>query len=335
MITLCFILIFFNIGRLLMNTTHTKVTIIIPNYNNRNLLEDLLNSLKAVSTPYDIIIIDNASKDDSADFIKKSYPQIKLIENEVNMGFAYAVNQGIKSSKTEYVFLLNNDTVIDKNCISNLIKTIEKDNSIFSVSSKMIQYHNKDLIDDAGDEYNILGWSKKIGNNHNISEYDEDCEVFSACAGAALYRRKYFEEIGYFDENFESYVEDMDLSFRSRLHGYKSYYSSKALVYHYGSATSGSKHNPFKVRLSARNNIYLIYKNMSTWMKVINFIFIFLGDLIKYLYFYRKGFGQDYLDGLVEGLKTRKQLEKTKNIPLKNYIHIELSLIKNLFKYPF
>lgn len=70
-------------------------------------------------------------------------------------------------------------------------------------------------------------------------------------------------------------------------------------------------------------------------MKVINFIFIFLGDLIKYLYFYRKGFGQDYLDGIVEGLKTRKQLEKTKNIPLKNYIHIELSLIKNLFKYPF
>ena len=115
-----------------MNTTHTKVTIIIPNYNNRNLLEDLLNSLKAVSTPYDIIIIDNASKDDSADFIKKSYPQIKLIENEVNMGFAYAVNQGIKLSETEYVFLLNNDTVIDKNCLSNLIKTISLACTTFS-----------------------------------------------------------------------------------------------------------------------------------------------------------------------------------------------------------
>ena len=304
------------------------VTVVIPNYNNKELLNNLLISLSSSISLNQIIIVDNASQDGSADFIKKNYPEIILVENKSNMGFAYAVNQGIRLVKTEFVFLLNNDTLVEEDTISNLIKTINSSPNIFSVSSKMIQYHKQNLLDDVGDEYTILGWSKRRGYNQEKTRYVEDEEVFSACAGAALYRRDIFDEIGFFDENFESYVEDMDLSFRARLHGYKSYYSSKALVYHYGSATTGSRYNAFKVKISARNNIYLIYKNMPLWMKIINGVFIIAGIFIKYLFFYKKNLGKEYIAGIKEGLSSRNKLTKSCT-PLINSLKIELLLIKN------
>lgn len=307
---------------------NSLVTVAIPNYNNKKLLNNLLISLKKSISLSQVIIVDNASKDGSVDLIKKNYPEITLIENETNMGFACAVNQAIRLVNTDYVFLLNNDTIIQEDTISNLIKTMNISEDIFSVSSKMIQYHNKELLDDVGDEYTIMGWSKRRGYGKNVSKYMVDEEVFSACAGAALYRMSIFSEIGLFDEKFESYVEDMDLSFRARLHGYKSYYSSKAIVYHYGSATTGSRYNKFKVKISARNNIYLIYKNMALWMKLLNGLFILLGILIKYLFFYRKNLGKEYLDGIKEGLKNKNQLIKTGG-SFKNSLNIEYLLIKN------
>jgi len=304
------------------------VTVVIPNYNNRELLNNLLISLTDSISLNQVIIVDNASQDDSAVFIKENYPEITLIENTTNKGFAYAVNQGIRMVKTEYVFLLNNDTVIKDDTIHNLVQTINRSPNIFSVSSKMIQYHNQNLLDDVGDQYTILGWSKRRGYNKNINQYSSDEEVFSACAGAALYRMSVFEKIGLFDENFESYVEDMDLSFRARLAGFKSYYSSGAIVYHHGSATTGSRYNAFKVKISARNNIYLIHKNMALWMKICNFIFIAIGILIKYMFFYRKNLGNEYLSGIKEGFATRGKLNKSKT-PLVNSLKIEWELIKN------
>lgn len=312
-----------------------EVTVIIPNYNNVELLDNLLRSLKKSDTPYKTIIVDNNSQDDSVELVKKEYPEIKLIENDTNRGFAKAVNQAIKIADTKYVFLLNNDTIICPNTISSLLNTIKKDENIFSVSSKMIQYHNKNLIDDVADEYTLLSWSKKVGFNHDISEYAEDMEVFGVCAGAALYNRKYFDIIGLFDEDFESYVEDMDLNFRARIYGYKSYYSSNAIVYHYGSATTGSRYNEFKVKISARNNIYLIYKNMPLWMKIINFPFYTMGMIIKYLFFIKKGYGQEYWEGIHEGIRTRRNISVIKNRNTKNLLKIECQMIINTFKYPF
>jgi len=310
----------------------SMVSVVIPNYNNKELLHNLLISLSSSISLSQVIIVDNASQDGSVDFIKENYPEITLIENDLNMGFAYAVNQGIKLVKTDFVFLLNNDTVIEEDTIANLLKTINISQKIFSVSSRMIQYHNKNLLDDVGDEYTLMGWSKRRGYNQSINYYLNDEEVFSACAGAALYRMSILEEIGLFDENFESYVEDMDLSFRARLAGYKSYYSSKAIVYHYGSATTGSRYNSFKVRISARNNIYLIFKNMPLWMKLLNGIFLISGIFIKYIFFSKKNLGKYYLSGVKEGLSTKNKLKKTE-APLTNSLKIEFLMIKNTLMY--
>lgn len=313
-----------------------KISIIIPNYNGEKYIKDCLDSLSKQSfTDFEIIIVDNASTDNSLNIIEENYPNIKLIKMHKNYGFSIAVNRGIKESRGEYVVLLNNDTVVFEHWLYNLIDTIEKDSKIFSVSSKMIRYGEKDKIDDAGDEYCLLAWAYKRGDGALVEKYSKDSEVFSSCAGAAIYRKKIFEEIGYFDENFFAYMEDVDISYRAKVYGYKNIYSSKAKVYHIGSATTGSKYNNFKVKLAARNNIYVVYKNMPLIQLIINIPFIFLGFLIKYIFFSIKGFEKEYREGIKEAFKNLKHINKTKfyykNVI--NYVKIEGIMVLNTLKY--
>ncbi|GAA0727052.1 glycosyltransferase family 2 protein [Clostridium malenominatum] len=313
-----------------------KISIIIPNYNGEKYLKDCLDSLSKQSfTNFEIIIVDNASTDNSLNIIEENYPGIKLIKMDKNYGFSVAVNRGIKESMGDYVVLLNNDTVVFEDWLFNLVEAIERDSKIFSVSSKMIRYREKDKIDDAGDEYCLLAWAYKRGDGAFIEKYIKDCEVFSSCAGAAIYRKKIFGEIGYFDESFFAYMEDVDISYRAKIHGYRNFYSSKAKVYHIGSATTGSKYNSFKVKLAARNNIYVVYKNMPLIQLIINIPFIFLGFLIKYMFFYTKGFEKEYREGIKEAFKNLKHINKTKFYykNLFNYVKIEAIMVVNTFKY--
>lgn len=212
---------------------------------------------------------------------------------------------------------------------------ISSDDEIFSVQAKMLQYNNKELVDDVGDEYNLLAWTKKTGENHNSNEFTQVREIFSSCAGAAMYKKSLLTEIGMFDANYFAYMEDVDLAIRSRIYGYKNLLCPDAVVYHIGSATSGSRHNDFKVRLAARNNVWTVYKNLPIPMKIVNFIFLFLGFLIKYVFFVKKGFGSTYLSGLREGLSTRNKIDKVKfrTGNTKNYFKIEYRLIINTLKF--
>ena len=213
-------------------------------------------------------------------------------------------------------------------------ETIEKNENIFSVASKMIQSKNRQLIDDAGDEYTILAHTKKRGNNKPTTQYNTETEIFSTCAGAGLYRKNIIEKIGPLDEKFFAYLEDLDIAYRAQINGYKNIYNPKAIVYHIGSGSSGSKYNEFKIKISARNNIYLIYKNFPLPQKIINLIFILIGVLIKYIFFAKKGYGKQYMEGIKEGIKTRKEIERTKynKQNWKSYFKIEWKLIKNTFK---
>ena len=323
-----------------------KVSVVTPNYNGLKFLNSYFETLLIQSRFIEeIIIIDNASTDGSVEFIEgfinsSSYPiDIRLIRNEDNLGFAPAVNQGIELAKCEYIYSINNDIELEWNCLEEIIKAMEDSIKLgenpFSIQSKMIQHYNRDLIDDAGDEYTILAWTKKMGDGEPIERYNEKREIFSSCAGAALYRKSVLEKIGLFDENFFAYVEDVDLSYRAQIYGYRNYFCPESIVYHYGSGTSGSRYNEFKIRLAARNNVFLIYKNFPTVQKIVNFIFLFIGFLIKYLFFVKKGHGSVYLDGLKEGLKYRKKINKTPFLRenWKNYFKIEWKLIKNTFKY--
>ena len=314
-----------------------KVSVVTPNYNGEKFLKNYFKSLNEDSEYIgEIIFIDNGSDDSSLEFIKNSafnFPVV-LIENDENLGFAPAVNQGILKSKYDYILSLNNDTQIKKGSIEKMLNLITEDN-VFSVQAKMLQFNNKDLIDDVGDEYNLLAWTKKRGENQPSTNYKEVDEIFSSCAGAALYNKVILSELGFFDDNYFAYMEDVDLAIRSQINGYKNLFCPDAIVYHIGSATSGSRYNNFKVRLAARNNVWTVYKNIPIPLKIINFVFLFLGFFIKYIFFLRKGFGSTYLNGVKEGLKTRNKLNKVifKKSNTKNYFKLEYKLIINTLKF--
>lgn len=281
-----------------------KSTVVIPNYNGIKYIEACLESLfTGTNTDFEVIMVDNASKDGSLELVKKRFPQVTLIENEENAGFDKAVNQGILASKTPYVILLNNDTRVELSFVHELEKAIEKGRNIFSASAKMIALHDKEKLDDAGDYYCALGWAFARGKGKHPDLYDKSCEVFASCAGAAIYRREIFDEIGLFDENHFAYLEDIDIGYRAQLYGYRNTYAPKAVVYHAGSATSGSRYNAFKTKLASQNSIYIVYKNMPALQILINLPFLLVGFLIKTLFFIKKGLGREYVTGLINGIR--------------------------------
>ena len=202
-----------------------KVSVVTPNYNGLKFLNNYFETLLIQSRFIEeIILIDNASTDGSIEFIEEfmnsaNYPiDIVLIKNEDNLGFAPAVNQGIRAAKCEYIYSVNNDVELEWNALEEIINAMDESIDLgenpFSIQSKMIQHYNRKLMDDAGDEYTILAWTKKIGDGQPIERYNEKREIFSSCAGAALYRKSVLEEIGLFDDNFFAYVEDIDLAYR-------------------------------------------------------------------------------------------------------------------------
>ena len=240
----------------------TKTTIIIPNYNGLHFLPPCMDALAAQTVQdFEILVIDNGSTDGSQEWLREhNIPAVCLPENT---GFSGAVNVGIREAKTPYVILLNNDTEPLPSYVEELQKAIEASPRIFSVSPKMIQLYHKELIDDAGDMYSLLGWAYQRGVGPETERYDRPCHIFSACAGAAIYRRQVFEEIGYFDEMHFAYLEDIDVGYRAKIAGYYNRYCPTARVYHVGSGTSGSKYNSFKVRLAARNNVSVSYTHLT------------------------------------------------------------------------
>lgn len=305
-----------------------RVTIIIPNYNGLSFMEPCMAALeRQTCRDFDVLVVDNGSTDGSVEWLKER--EIPSVFLEENTGFSGAVNTGIRAAKTAYVILLNNDTEAEPDYVAGLLRAIESSGRIFSVSPKMIQMHHRELMDDAGDMYSIMGWAYQRGVGQEVSRYDRPCHIFSACAGAAIYRREVFEEIGYFDEMHFAYLEDIDVGYRAKIAGYYNRYCPQAVVYHVGSGTSGSKYNSFKVRLAARNNVYLNYKNMPPLQLAVNSLPIALGILGKYGFFKKLGFERDYVEGILEGIQTA---HKTKRVPyrrdrLSNYLAIEWELI--------
>ena len=315
-----------------------RTTVVIPNYNGKIFIRECLSSLlRQTEEEYEIIVVDNGSTDESLVILKEEFPKIKTILLNENTGFSHAVNVGIKEANSKYVLLLNNDTVVDKNFVKVLSDTIEKDQKIFSVSARMVDMKNQNVLDGAGDLYCALGWAFARGKGKSTNAFENQARIFSACAGAAIYRKEILDKIGAFDEEHFAYLEDLDLGYRAGIYGYKNMYQPNAIVFHAGSAVSGSRHNAFKVNLSARNNVYLLYKNMPLLQYLINLPFLLLGFLVKWMFFVSKKLGWTYVRGTARGVKLsfskkgRKHKVAFQAKHLKNYVWIQLQLWKNMF----
>lgn len=305
------------------------VSVIIPNYNGKHFLKACIDSLvEQTYKDIEIIVVDNDSSDGSASYLKEAYPEVRIIQLNSNTGFSYAVNIGIQKSCGKYVFLLNNDTEVDERCVELLVESISCSESIFSVNSKMIQYNNRELLDEAGDEYNALGCAFKRGKNRKVESKTKSGRVFTTCAGASLYRKSIFNKIGYFDDEFFAYLEDVDMGYRANIYGYQNIYNPHAIVYHIISGTTGNKKTEFKTKLSARNNVYVIYKNMPLLQIILNLPFLIIGTIIKAIFFAKHRFGKVFI---VETLNAIKSIDKVNKVPFKikhlhNYFYIQLRL---------
>lgn len=288
-----------------------KSTVVIPNYNGIRYIENCLVSL--MKEPAEVILVDNGSADGSRELVQEKFPEVRVIVLDKNYGFCKAVNLGMEACKTTYVILLNNDTVVEPGFVRALETVMDGDGRVFSGAAQMVDMRRPELVDDAGDYYCALGWAFAAGKDKRRINYGVPREIFSACGGACIYRRRILERIGMLDENHFAYLEDVDLGYRARIYGYRNLYIPEAVVRHAGSASSGSRYNTFKAEQTARNSVYLAYKNMPPAQLFLNLPFLLAGFLVKQLFFLRKGLGGSWLKGVVKGIRLCASAEGRKN----------------------
>ena len=321
-----------------------STTVVIPNWNGLSYLKECLASLKEQTRPFKLLVVDNGSDDGSAEYLSGSefleeYPHAKALLLSKNTGFCHAVNLGVRYADTDYIFLLNNDTLVDKECLEKLEDAAKNAPKAFGVQALMLNAKG-DRIDSAGDLYCALGWAYSGGKGKPYLKGKKGEgrteRVFSACGGAMLCRRKLFLKLGGFDEAHFAYLEDLDLCYRANIRGYRNYICPEALVLHAGSASTGTRHNPFKVFHAARNNILLLAKNMPPLQILLNAPLLLAGGVVKYLYFTTKGLGKYYSRGVRAGFRMsagRRQRNKHVTFEIRNipqYIGIQADLWYNM-----
>lgn len=324
------------------------VSVIVINYNGKEFLKDCLESIYGQTYHnFELIVVDNGSTDGSVQFIKEKFPDTILIENKENLGFAVANNQGIEISKGKYIALLNNDTVVDRDWLKNLVTTAESSSENTGMwAGKILSLENPNIIDSVGGLIiSNDGIAKGRGRlERDIGQYDREEEVFIPSACAALYRKRMFDEVGLFDEDFFAYCEDTDLGLRARLAGWKTISAPKAVVYHHYSGTTG-KYTSIKAYLVERNHIWLAIKNFPLSKLLFLPLYTFWRYLMQvYGIFRKKGAGGRFLEdfsgsrlliilfkalwGATKGmpviLKKRRYIQKKKIVTDKE--------INNLFK---
>jgi GT2 family glycosyltransferase len=246
----------------------SKISIVIVNWNGAAHLPVCLNALRAQTyRHFEVIVADNASRDDSRQLLARDYPEVKVVALPENRGFTGGNNAGIRAASGEIIILLNNDTEVDPHWLEEILAAFERHPEAGLVASKMKLFDRRDTFHTAGDFYRLDG----MPGNRGVWEVDRgqyDCEeyVFSACGGSAAYRKSMLDQIGLLDEDFFYSCEDIDLAWRAQLAGWKCVYAPKAIVYHKLSATGGGATASF---YDGRNFIYVIAKDYpsSLWKK--------------------------------------------------------------------
>lgn len=225
-----------------------KFSIIIPNYNGARFLAGCLDSLKNQTlAPFEVIVVDDASTDNSVELIRKDYAWVKLIVRAQNGGFAKGCNDGLDAAQGDFLVLFNNDAEADPAWLAAIAKTFEERPEISSVASRIMLYDKRNVFHTTGDYYRLNGVPGNRGVwQEDIGQYNQAEEVLGACGAASAYKRAVLDELRsdnpdgkIFDESLVMYCEDVDLTLRLQLRGYRCLYQPAALVYHRLSATGG------------------------------------------------------------------------------------------------
>jgi GT2 family glycosyltransferase len=237
-------------------------SVVIPTWNGRDYLDVVLPSLRAQTLgDFEVIVVDNGSADGTADHVRERYPEVRLVELGRNAGFAAAVNRGTETAAGDFVAVVNNDLELVPGWLEQAVAALRDHPEAGSATGKMLFYDRRDVIDGAGDFTSWYAISAPRGRGErDDGQYDRPEPVFSACGGAALYRRAALEAVGPFDEDFFAYAEDVDWGFRAQLAGWTCRYVPAAIAYHMGGATSARVPNLSRY-LFFRNTLSLVAKD--------------------------------------------------------------------------
>ena len=283
-----------------------KISVIIVNWNGEQFIERCLAALiDQTIKPHEIILVDNASPDNSLTIVQQ-FPSVRVMALNQNTGFAKGNNLAIAatSDESEWVALINPDAFLEPNWIETMLSAANHNPGFDMFASQLIDASNPLVLDGAGDAYHLSGlvWRTE----HGLPVWGADNserEIFSPCAAAALYRRSALRKVGGFDEDFFCYVEDVDLGFRLRLAGQRCLYVQKSVAYHVGSGTTGGRHSDFSVYHGHRNLVWTFVKNMPGvlfWMLVPLHIVL---NVLTVAYFVLRGQGRVILRAKLDALK--------------------------------
>ena len=314
--------------------------IIIPNLNGAEHLKTCYRSLKSQTVrEFKLILVDNNSSDDSVDLTLSELPDAEIIRLEKNHGFAGAVNKGlafaISDNRYESVLLLNNDIELTPDFIEKGLKTFQQHPDAYMIAVKMLNYYNRNIIDDCGDFIKALGGSPfaRGHGEEDRGQYDKTEYIFGACAGAAFYRLILFREIGYFDEIFFAYYEDIDISFRAQLAGYKCIYQPEAVCYHKRGGTASAGATGFQTEMCERNLVLMRFKNYPLSIYVLYQPLFLIARIKRYYGFIKYNSPEVFikaLRGYIRGIALLPFMIKSRFRIQKN-IRVNSEYIKNLF----
>ena len=260
---------------------HKKdIAVVILNWNGQQWLEKFLPTVIEKSSMANIYIADNASTDDSISLIENNFPSVKIIQNQLNEGYAKGYNDALKDLKEKYFVLLNSDIEVTDNWIEPIINLMEENPNISACQPKILDYNNKDSFEYAGASggyIDNLGYPFTRGRifdeiEPDNNQYDDVKEIFWASGACFFVRADHFNEVNGFDNDFFAHQEEIDLCWRLKIKGYQIMVHPRSVVYHVGGGTLDDS-SPFKTYLNFRNNLFMLTKNLNFFSLLITLYF--------------------------------------------------------------
>ncbi len=303
---------------------HPTITVIVVNYNGKRILADCLSSLaRQNAVDFEVIVVDNGSTDGSDLDIPLHLPDARLIRLDRNLGYSAAVNRGIREAGGGYIFTLNNDTELHPDCIGELLSGTGVKGPVGMWATKMV--FPDGAINSTGICISRSGaaWDRGMFQP-DIGQFEKPGDVFGPCGGAALYRKDMLADIGYFDEDFFLYMEDVDIAFRGRLAGWTCRYVPSAVVVHHHGGTAGYN-TDLTIYYGNRNILWYVVKDVPLKILILYFPWILCRNCGVIPYYFVKGNGKSILRAKIDAvLGIRTMIKKRRSIR----VTVPLSVIK-------
>ena len=315
-----------------METQEIKTAVVVLNWNGINWLKKFLPILIEKSKDVNVYIADNASTDNSVEYVNNNFPNVKVLKNFSNEGYAKGYNDALETLKEEFFVLINSDIEVTDNWIKPIINLMETNSDIAACQPKILSFHDRNKFEYAGacgGFIDTLGYPFCRGRifsdlEDDNNQYNDITEVFWASGACLFVRAKYFKEVNGFDNDFFAHQEEIDLCWRLKNKGYKIMVNPNSAVFHVGAGTLNTS-SPLKTYLNFRNNLFMLYKNLSVLKLIITLLFRLPLDGIAALSFAKKENGLGHVFSIL-----RAHLVFYVSIPLLSLKRKKIDQKKNL-----